>query len=54
MRVCPRYGEVTPDRARFCLTCSAPLAEDRRRERPPFVACDAQLFVPEADAELAD
>src|SRR2546423_7078325 len=31
MRVCPSCGEQNPERARFCLECGAPLAEEPSR-----------------------
>ena len=42
MVVCPRCGEESPDRARFCLACAAPLTEQARPEERKVVSV---LFV---------
>src|SRR2546423_12273924 len=57
MRVCPSCGEQNPERARFCLECGAPLAEEPSRavEERKIVSvlfCDLVGFT--AASEQAD
>ena len=55
MQVCPRCGEDNPERARFCLSCAAPLtdaaAADRREERKrvSVLFCDLVGFTARSD-----
>jgi class 3 adenylate cyclase/tetratricopeptide (TPR) repeat protein len=54
--VCPRCGEENPDRARFCMTCSEPLAGGaaEREERKVVSVLFADLVGHTAASERAD
>lgn len=55
MRICPSCGEENPDRARFCLSCSAPLQPTTaRHERKFATALFADIVGSTALAERED